>query len=250
MKAHSDTEKKARLLVADDHAPMRIGIKAILAKDVTLEVVGEAEDGEQAIARCRELRPELILMDVSMPKLDGIEATRAIKDQFPETSVLMLTAFDDQGLLLKAVKAGAAGYVLKGSDPGHLLGSVRAVLEGDTPLDSRLAMRLLRQLSTEQPTSPEKRRQRAAEEGLPRGAPAASLSPRELEVLRKVVEGKTNRLIAQELHMSLSTMKRHLERVVSKLGVSDRTQAAVKAIEFGLLSQQPESEEHSLYKNL
>jgi two-component system NarL family response regulator len=216
MRAHSVTEKKARLLVVDDHASMRIGIMAILAKDAAMEVVGEADDGEQAIARCRELRPELVLMDVSMPKVDGIEATRAIKEEFPETSILMLTAFDDQQLLLQAVKAGAAGYVLKGSDPNHLLGCVRAVLEGETPLDSGLAMKLLRQLSAEGPTTPEKRREPASGEGPSRDAPAASLSPRELEVLRRVVEGKTNRLIAQELHMSLSTVKRHLSKYTPK----------------------------------
>jgi DNA-binding NarL/FixJ family response regulator len=137
------------VLVVDDHAFMRAGIRATLARDEALEVVGEAADGEQAIERCRELDPDLVLMDVSMPVLDGIEATRAIKAQFPRISVLVLTAFDDQELLLRAVQAGASGYVLKGSDPRRVLEAVRAVLEGETPLEQGLAMKLIRRLATE-----------------------------------------------------------------------------------------------------
>lgn len=137
------------MLVVDDHAFMRAGIRATLARDEALEVVGEAADGEQAIERCRELDPDLVLMDVSMPVLDGIEATRAIKAQFPRISVLVLTAFDDQELLLRAVQAGASGYVLKGSDPRRVLEAVRAVLEGETPLEQGLAMKLIRRLATE-----------------------------------------------------------------------------------------------------
>src|SRR5215218_6052121 len=137
MKAHSDTEK-ARLLVVDDHAFVRMGIIAVLAADSALTVVGEAKDGQEAIARCRELHPDLVLMDVSMPKVDGIEATRMIKTHLPETSVLILTAYADQGLLMDAVKAEAAGYVLKGEHPEHILDAVWAVLDGETPLDQGL----------------------------------------------------------------------------------------------------------------
>jgi DNA-binding NarL/FixJ family response regulator len=137
------------VLVVDDHAFMRAGIRATLARDEALEVVGEGADGEQAIERCRELDPDLVLMDVSMPVLDGIEATRAIRAQFPRISVLVLTAFDDQELLLRAVQAGASGYVLKGSDPRRVLEAVRAVLEGETPLEQGLAMKLIRRLATE-----------------------------------------------------------------------------------------------------
>jgi DNA-binding NarL/FixJ family response regulator len=160
-----------------------------------------------------------------------------IKAHLPKTSVLILTGHAEEDLLMEAVRAGAAGYILHSAEPTHLLEAVRAVMGGETPLDHGLAMRLLRQLATAVSTSPEERRETASEGGrLSRGAPpAVSLSDRELEVLRCVVEGKTNRLIAQELHMSLSTTKRHLERVASKLGVSDRTQVAVKAVETGLL---------------
>jgi DNA-binding NarL/FixJ family response regulator len=237
MKAHGDTQKRARLLVAEDHALVRMGITAVLAADPTLTVIGEARDGEEAVALCRELRPDLVLMDTSMPKMDGIEATCIIKEQFPKTSVLILTSHAEEDLLMEAVRAGAAGYVLHSAEPARLLEAVRAVMSGETPLDHGLAMRLLRQLAAREPTSPQKRHELESEGGPSRDAPAVSLSHRELEVLRCVVEGKTNRLIAQELHMSLSTVKRHLERIASKLGVSDRTQVAVKAVELRLLTE-------------
>jgi DNA-binding NarL/FixJ family response regulator len=226
---------KARLVVVDDHAFMRAGIKAILCRDDALEIVAEARDGQEAIACCRELRPDLVLMDVSMPEMDGIEATRKIKAQFPLTSVLVLTAHADHGLLMDAVKAGAAGYVLKGEHPDHVLGAVRAVLNGETPLDQGLAMQLLRRLGDEA----------AAKSNQPSTQPTASepaltplpnpLTLRETEVLSCLASGKTNRQIAKELHLSLSTVKRHLEHILPKLKVSDRTQAAVKAVEMGLL---------------
>jgi DNA-binding NarL/FixJ family response regulator len=205
----------------------------ILGMDCSLEVVGEAEDGQEGVERCRELRPDLILMDVSMPKMGGLEATRRIKAEFPLSIVLILSAHDDHLLLMEAVKAGAAGYVLKGGSPKEVLGAVKAVLEGETPLDQGLAMRLLRSLGE----------QAAAQEAPSAARPSASkvaatlpnpLTPRETEVLGLLASGKTNRGIAKELHLSLSIVKRHIERVLKKLGVSDRTQAAVKAIEMGL----------------
>lgn len=226
--------EKTRLLVVDDHAFMRAGARALLSTQPGFEVIGEAENGEEALARCRELRPDVVLMDVSMPGMDGIEATRRIKVEFPLTSVLVLTAHADEDLLLDAVKAGAAGYVLKGEPPNNILDAVRAVVEGKTPLDQGLAMSLLGRLGEE-----------AAKGGgsAPLTGPGGSelaatspnpLTPREIEVLGCLAMGKTNRQIAGELHVSLSTVKRHLERILSKLGVSDRTQAAVKAVELGL----------------
>jgi DNA-binding NarL/FixJ family response regulator len=236
--SNGGSSSKAQLLVVDDQPFMRVAIKAILARDSSLEVVGEAQNGQQAIQCCRELRPDLVLMDVSMPAMDGIEATRKLKAEFPETSVLILTAYADHRLLMDAVKAGAAGYVLKGEHTDHLVDAVRAVLNGETPLDQGLAMSLLRRLGEQEeaarntpprplpePTS----RERGAAPSLP-----GTLTPRELEVLSRIALGETNRQIAKELHISLSTVKRHLERILSKLGVSDRTQAAVKAIEIGL----------------
>jgi DNA-binding NarL/FixJ family response regulator len=225
--------RPVRILIADDHPPMRSAFAAILAYGRGLEVVGEALDGREAVLKCEELRPDLVLMDLSMPEMDGIEATRAIKERLPTTVVLVVTAHEDEDLMLRAIGAGAAGYVLKGDDPSRLIAAVREALSGEFPMDQRLAGRLLRRLAAEE--SPPDYLASATEGRGPKQPPTISLTPRELEVLGRVVAGKTNRLIAQELHMSLSTVKRHLERIVTKLGVSDRTQAAVKAIELGLL---------------
>jgi DNA-binding NarL/FixJ family response regulator len=236
MEAHSDSSgsPKARLLIVEDHFFVREGIKAILERDAALEVAGEAQDVQEAISRCRELRPDLILMDVSMPKMDGIEATREIKALFPKTSVLILTAHTDPQLLMDAVKAGAAGYILKGGSRNHMLDAIRAVLGGETYLDQKLVMTLLRHLgeeaesrSTRPSTAPTSSESAAS---LPK-----PLTPREMEILGHLALGKTNRQIANELHLSLSTVKRHLEHILPKLKVSDRTQAAVKAIELGLV---------------
>ena len=236
MKAPSEIPKAARLLVVDDHAFMRVAIKAILGRDDALvEVVGEAQDGEEAITRCRELHPDLILMDVSMPKLNGIEATRKIKAEFPETSVLILTAHDDHRLLMAAVNAGAAGYVLKGDAPDHVRDAVRAVLSGETPLDQGMAMSLLRHLGEEAAAQAARPPAEWEAASGPVATIPTSLTPRETEVLACLTSGKTNRQIAKELHLSLSTVKRHLEHILPKLKVSDRTQAAVKAVEMGLL---------------
>jgi DNA-binding NarL/FixJ family response regulator len=232
---YAGASPKARLVVVDDHAFMREAMNAVLGRDGSLEVVGEAKDGQEAIERCRELRPDLILMDVSMPGMDGLEATRKIKEQYPLVSVLIYTAHANHRLLMDAVKAGAAGYVLKGERPDHVLGAVRAVLEGETPLDQGLAMRLLRSLGEEA----------QAQEARPLPRPSAPeagtlpnpLTPRETEVLGQLASGKTNRQIAKQLHLSLSTVKRHVERIIEKLEVSDRTQAAVKAVEMGLLPE-------------
>jgi DNA-binding NarL/FixJ family response regulator len=246
-KASSETPKAARLLVVDDHAFMRVAIGAILGRDdAPVEVVGEAQDGLEALERCQELRPDLVIMDVSMPKMDGLEATRRIKAEFPETGVLVLTSHEDHELLMEAVKAGAAGYVLKGEAPDHVLAAVRAVLEGETPLDQGLAMSLLRQLGEEAAAQQAAKPSAAqAVAGSVAATPNYSLTPRETEVLVCLASGKTNRQIAKELHLSHSTVKRHLEHILPKLKVSDRTQAAVKAVEMGLLSPRRAGDERN-----
>jgi DNA-binding NarL/FixJ family response regulator len=234
---HSDSNgtPKARLLIVEDHFFMREGIKAILERDEAMEVAGEARDAQEAISRCRDLHPDLILMDVSMPKMDGIEATRRIKGLFPHTSVLILTSRSDPQILMNAVKAGAAGYVLKGDSQDRMLDAIRAVLGGETYLDQKLVMTLLRRLGEEADS-------RGARPSAVPPTPVAAaplqkpLTPREAEILGHLAQGKTNRQIATELHVSLSTVKRHLEHILPKLGVSDRTQAAVKAVEMGLRS--------------
>lgn len=233
------TEARApapRLLLVDDHAVMRAGLRFVLEAKTALAVAGEASDGEEAVALCRKLRPDVVLMDITMPKMDGIEATRRIKAEMPETAVLVLTSHVAEDLLMEAVAAGAAGYVLKGSGYQEVVGAVEAVLGGETPLDQGLAMRLLRRLS--EPANGLVAGPPAggsAPQGVAAGPGENPLTPRETEVLRLLSTGKTNRQMATELHLSLSTVKRHVERIISKLEVSDRTQAAVKAIELGIV---------------
>jgi DNA-binding NarL/FixJ family response regulator len=221
----------SRVLIADDHALFRAGIRVILSSRPDIEVVGEAADGEEAVALCRKMRPDLVMMDLTMPQVDGIAATRTIKAEFPRTSVLILTAYADEDLLMEAVRAGAAGYVVKDSvGPIELLDAVRGILNGESHVDQELVMRLVRRLADEARGNNEP----AAENPGQLSPPAGSLTEREIEVLRLLPQGMTNREIAAELHLSLSTVKKRLERIISKLGVSDRTQAAVKAMELGL----------------
>src|SRR3712207_1836906 len=144
-----DRTSPARLIIADDHDLVRDGIRAMLAREPDLEVVGEAKDGEEALELCRSLRPDLVLMDVRMPKMDGLAATREIKAESPKTTVLIVTTHENPDYLLDAVKAGAAGYVLKESTRAELTSAVRSVLGGESPLDQDLAMRLLRRLANE-----------------------------------------------------------------------------------------------------
>jgi len=225
----------ARLLIADDHVLVREGMRSMLAKEPDLEVIGEAADGREALELCRRFCPDLVLMDLRMPRMDGIEATREIKAECPTVSVLVVTTHESPDHLLDAIRTGAAGYVLKDATKGQLLDAVRKVLDGESPLDQELAMRLLRRLASED-------RGRIAEEqpSLPK-PPINPLTDRELKVLRLLTLGKTNREVAKDLRISLSTAKKHVERIIAKLKVSDRTQAAVKAIELGLLPDQESS---------
>ena len=253
----------ARLLIADDHVLVREGLRTMLAGEEGIEVVAEANDGKQALDLCREVRPDLVLMDVRMPVMDGLEATKRIKAEMPHTSVMMVTMHENPDYLFEAVKAGAAGYVLKDASGERLLGAVRRTLEGESPLNQELAMRLLTRLARER--SGEEREGEsggAAEERTREGEPLAhhseasqagvqdagpsasersraaeqieSLTPREVEVLKLLSQGQTNPQIAKELLVSRGTVKIHVQHIISKLGVSDRTQAAVRAIESRL----------------
>jgi DNA-binding NarL/FixJ family response regulator len=227
----------ARLLIADDHALVREGMRTMLASEPNLEVVGEAENGREALEMCRELRPDLILIDVRMPEMDEMAATRMIKGEYPSTNVLIVTTHESPEYLMDAIRAGAAGYVLKDSTKQQLLNAVRKVISGESPLDQELAMQLLQRLTSEEnqrhtTSLPESVRKRQ-EETL-----AEPLTNREIEILRLLALGKTNRQLAQELGVSISTVKTYIQRVIGKLGVSDRTQAVVRAAELGLLPDQ------------
>src|SRR5215211_5728525 len=250
----------ARLLIADDHALVREGLRTMLSGEDGIEVVAEAHNGRQALESCRALGPDLVLMDVRMPVMDGLEATKRIKTEMPQTSVMMVTMHENPDYLFEAVKAGAAGYVLKDASGERLLNAVRRTLEGESPLNQELAMRLLTRLAGEKSgsgeegsgggssetedellvTRPEASRPEAQQAGssgpgLSEGAAQVeSLTPREVEVLKLLSQGQTNPQIAQNLLFSVSTVKAQVRSILAKLGVSDRTQAAVRAIESRL----------------
>jgi DNA-binding NarL/FixJ family response regulator len=219
-----------RLVLADDHHLLRRGFRSLLSGEPGLEVVGEASTGLEVIEICRRLRPDLVLMDIRMPEMDGITATHQVKRNQPGTGVLMVTMHENPDCLLEALDAGAAGYVLKDAPAERLINAVHRTLDGESPLDQELATRLLRQLAEERQLElfpdPPKRHELLED----------PLTPRETEVLGFLTTGQTNQQIAQTLTISKGTVEVHVERIIRKLGVSDRTQAAVRAIELGVTS--------------
>jgi DNA-binding NarL/FixJ family response regulator len=223
-------DETKRLVLADDHHLLRRGFRSLLSGEPGLEVVGEASTGLEAIELCRSLAPDLILMDVRMPEMDGITATRRIKDEQPGVSVLIVTMHENPDYLLEALDAGAAGYVLKDAPAERLINAVHRTLDGESPLNQELATRLLRQLAEEKLDTPSHTPPKHHE------PLADALTPRETEVLELLTTGQTNQQIAQTLTISKGTAKVHVERIIRKLGVSDRTQAAVRALELGFTS--------------
>ena len=213
--------KPARVVIADDHELARAGLRAMLTGQRGLELVGEATNGREALELCRRLQPDLALIDVRMPELDGLATCRAIKQECPATSVILVTVHENPEYLLEALKAGAAGYVLKDISQRELITAVYGVLQGESMLSKELVIRVLQRWASQTPHQ---------EQLLP-----GLLSPREREVLQLLAQGQTNREIARKLIVSVSTVKIHVEHILAKLNVSDRTQAAVRAIELGLL---------------
>jgi DNA-binding NarL/FixJ family response regulator len=202
-----------RVLVVDDHPIVRSGIVALLQTAEDVDVVGEAATGEEAVELALGLEPEVVLMDLRMPGIDGDEATARILAASPEARVLILTTYESDDSILTAIEAGASGYLLKAAPPDEILAGVRAVARGEFALAPRIATLLVQRLKT----------------------PAPTLSPRETEVLRLVAAGNSNPSIAAMLFVSEATVKTHLLHVFEKLGVSDRTRAVTRAMELGLL---------------
>ena len=224
-----DVRGPTHLAIVDDHELARESLQNMLSDESDIEIVGEAANGRQALLLCSRFGPDLILMDVRMPVMDGLTVTKEIKQRYPEISVMMLTMHENPDYLLEALKAGAAGYVLKDAPREEIIEAVRRVRNGETPLDPELAARLLRRLASEG----EMRRGTGSP---PEAAYAVEpLTPRELEVLGLMKLGRTNRQIAGDLVISLGTAKNHVEHIISKLGVSDRTRAVVQALELGLI---------------
>jgi DNA-binding NarL/FixJ family response regulator len=226
-----DRPGSVRLLIADDHALIRDGLRGMLESEPDFEVVGEATNGQEALTLCHQLSPDLVLMDVRMPEMDGLEATRLLKREHPEIGVLIVTMHENPDYLFEAIKGGAAGYLLKDASRDELVTAVHKALDGESPMDPNLAFRLLRRLANEM-----RERDQETMPPLPRSALSKSLTPRELEILELLCRGQTNRRIAQSLALSTNTVKTHVKRLIAKLGVSDRTQAAVRAVELDIVT--------------
>jgi NarL family two-component system response regulator LiaR len=205
------------VLVVDDHAVVREGLRTFLELQDGIAVVGEAADGEAAVRQAEALRPDVVLMDLVMPRLDGVGAMRELRRRLPATRVIVLTSFVDDERLLPAIQAGAAGYLLKNAAPSELARAIRAAHSGEALLDPLVAARLVDAIAQ------------------PPGEPAAErLTAREREVLALIARGLSNKRIARELGIAEKTVKTHVGHVLAKLGVTDRTQAAVHAVRMGL----------------
>ncbi len=209
-----------RVLIADDHAIVRKGLCALLATEAGIAVVGEAKNGLEAIEHSRELQPDVILMDLVMPQMDGLAAIRHLSAHQPQVRVLVLTSFAGDDKIFPAIKAGALGYLLKDSGPDELVQAIQQVHRGESSLDPIIARRVLQEFS--QPFK--------------RLSGAAGLTDREMEVLRLLAKGCPNREIAEDLEITEATVRTHVSSILSKLKLSSRTQAALYALREGLVS--------------
>jgi NarL family two-component system response regulator LiaR len=215
--------RKIRILIADDHAVVREGTRQILEQEADLEVVAEAADGEEAVKLTGKNKPDVAIIDIAMPKFDGIEATKQIKALYPATAVLILSAYDDDQFVFSLVEAGAAGYLLKSIRGHELIEAVRAVYDGESVLHPAIARKVLNRLA---PVSSKPQKSKLSE----------VLSEREIEVLRLATRGLSNQDIASELCLSLRTVQAHLGHIFNKLQVSSRTEAVVRALKEGLIT--------------
>lgn len=207
--------EKIKVVVADDHPIVRQGVVALLEDEPDIEVVAEAADGREALSAALAEDPDVVLMDLRMPRMDGVEATKAVRERRPEIAVLVLTTYDTDEAIVRAVEAGAAGYMLKDSPTHDLIDAVRRAAAGETVLAPPITKRLVERMHSVSPDA---------------------LTPREIDVLREVASGNVNAEIAKRLHISEATVKTHLVHIYDKLAVSDRAAAVSRAYEKGILS--------------
>ncbi|MBP6209921.1 MAG: response regulator transcription factor [Anaerolineales bacterium] len=209
-----------KILLCDDQAVIRDGLEMLLNLEKDFQVIGAAQDGAEAVELAAQKQPDLILMDLKMPIMNGIEATREIHTKFPNIKILVLTTYDDDEWVFDAIRAGAAGYLLKDTPRQKIVEAIRGTVEGKSFLDPAIAGKLLNQVASKQTQ--------------PTSILTGKLTERELDVLRLIAKGINNSDIAVQLHLSEGTVRNHVSAILEKLGVSDRTQAAVIAIQHGL----------------
>jgi two-component system NarL family response regulator len=215
--------ERHRVLIVDDHALFRRGLQMVLDAEEDIEVVGEAADGQQALERAEELMPDVVLMDVRMPRRSGIEATRAIRDALPHVRIIMLTVSDEEADLYEAIKAGASGYLLKEISTDEVPEAIRSVVSGQSRISPSMASKLLTEFAA------------WSKRTGPPGVNAPTLTERELEVLRLVAQGLANRDIAEQLFISENTVKNHVRNILDKLRLHSRMEAVVYAVRENLL---------------
>jgi len=214
---------KIRILIADDHAVLREGMRNLLEREKDFEVVGEAGDGEEAVQLAKELKPDVVVMDIVMPKLSGIEATRLIKQTSPSSAVLILTAYSDIRYILGLLEAGACGYLLKSARSSEIVGAIRAVRSGESVLDAVVTRKLLQRVVGPAPAAGDTQA-------------SSQLTPRETEILRLAARGMSNKEIADALFLSLRTVKAHLTNIFNKMGCGSRTDAIIKGLRQGYIT--------------
>ncbi len=220
--------ERIKVLIADDHRVVREGLVAILKTKENIEVVGEAQDGQEAVEKARTLEPDVILMDVSMPRMGGVEATRLIKREFPHIGIVALTMYEEQQYIFDLVRAGATGYLLKDTESAQIVEAIRAISRGESLINPSVASKILAEFSL-----------LAQKKGRKPSWVEHDLTEREITVLRLVADGKTNKEIANSLGLSEKTVKNHVRNIFHKLQVYDRTQAAILGIRKGIIDLEP-----------
>jgi len=209
-------EDKIRLMVVDDHGVVRSGVKALIETEEGLEVIGEATDGREAVTKAKTMEPDLVLMDLVMPEMDGVEATRRITQEGIDLEILILTSFSEEERIIQAIKAGASGYLIKDASPRELVSAIKDTYRGESTLDPKVAGTVLRSMQEENVQ------------------PAEELTEREIEVLELIAEGLPNDDIANELYISERTVRSHVSNILGKLNMQNRTQAALYAVRQGI----------------
>ena len=207
-----------RILISDDHPVVRAGLRGMLSSEPDFEVVGEAQNGKEAVTLTGELRPDVVLMDLRMPEMDGVKAIGRIKEKQPEVQILVLTTYESDADIIRAVEAGATGFLLKDAPREELFAAIKAAAAGNSPLSPAVAARLMRRM---------------------RGPAEEALSVREIEVLELVARGTSNKEIAKQLWISETTVKSHMLHIFDKLGVADRTAAVTAALKRGIIRLEP-----------
>jgi len=220
--------ERIKVLIVDDHRVVREGLSAILKNKENLHVLGEAQDGQEAVEYVRSLEPDVVLMDVSMPRMGGVEATRIIKREFPHIGIIALTMYEEQQYIFDLVRAGATGYLLKDSDSAQIVKAIQSIYRGESLIHPSVASKILAEFSL-----------LAQKKGKKASWVEHDLTEREITVLRLVADGKTNKEIANALDLSEKTVKNHVRNIFHKLQVYDRTQAAILAIRKGLIELEP-----------